>query len=220
MRGVHDTERLRLDHPGLDTTATRVGPVLVIESDLGTTDAHVVVVRVERTSVTIVYTDVRLERLLFFQGLLDSWEVKGDDTRSRVDPASDAGLYHLARGSIECGEPERVAGFLELVGSRLVFMIDWNRARKRLRRLVGRRAALRVRRRAAENRYGHLAFLRAGGDALYEAPSSPRGTRPAPESRWTRCWAPMRRRRSCGPWCASARRECSREAPRRSYRTR
>ena len=51
-----------------------------------------------------------------------------------------------------------------------MFIIDWNRARKRLRRLVGRRAALELLRWAAEQGYGHMAFLRAGADGLvYDA---------------------------------------------------
>jgi hypothetical protein len=170
MRGVHSTERLRLDHPGLDTTATRTGEALVIQNDLGTTDAHVVVIRIEGLRVSVVYTDVHLERLLFFQELLRTWELTWDDTRSRTDRRVGSGLYHLACGRIDCDSAERVSAFLEHLGSRLVFMIDWNRARKRLRRLVGKRTALRLLRWAAENELGHLAFLRAGGDALvYEA---------------------------------------------------
>ncbi len=46
MRGVHSTERLRFDHPGLGTIATRTGPTLLLQNDLGTTDAHVLVIRV------------------------------------------------------------------------------------------------------------------------------------------------------------------------------
>ena len=58
MRGVSATERLRFGHPGLGTVATRTGPALVIQNDLGETDAHVVVIRVSDRTVTITYTDV------------------------------------------------------------------------------------------------------------------------------------------------------------------
>ncbi len=47
MGGVHTPERLKFDHPGLGTIATRTGPTLVIQNDLGETDAHVVVIRAE-----------------------------------------------------------------------------------------------------------------------------------------------------------------------------
>lgn len=49
MAGLHRTAALKFDHPGLATTATRAGGKLVIQNDIGTTDAHVLVVPV-RTS--------------------------------------------------------------------------------------------------------------------------------------------------------------------------
>ena len=170
MRGVHATERLKLDHPGLGTIATRSGPALVIQNDLGTTDAHIVVIRVTGRVVTLTYTDVHLARLVFFQDLLDSFPVAWQDTRSRNDPSMEDGLFHLATGTFEAPADADVDRFLEHLGSRLVFIIDWNRARKRLRRLVGRRVAIRLLRWAAEHQYGHIAFLRAGADGLvYDA---------------------------------------------------
>ena len=170
MRGVHATERLKFDHPGLGTIATHAGPALVIQNDLGTTDAHVVVVRVAGRVATITYTDVHLARLLFFQNLLEGWSLSWEDTRSRSDRRMEGGLYHLASGRLEVAEEGELERFLEHLGSRLVFIIDWNRARKRLRRLVGRREAVALLQWAAEEGYGHMAFLRAGGDALvYDA---------------------------------------------------
>ena len=60
--------------------------------------------------------------------------------------------------------------FLELLGSRIVFLIDWNRARKRLRGLVGNHAAVELLDWAAEREHGHMAFLLAGGEELvYDA---------------------------------------------------
>ena len=95
-----------------------------------------------------------------------AWE----DTRSRSDKAIEGGIYHLASARFEAGDDGELARFLEHLGSRLVFIIDWNRARKRLRRLVGRRAAIELLRWAAERGYGHMAFLRAGADGLvYDA---------------------------------------------------
>ena len=170
MRGVHATERLRFDHPGLGTLATRTGRALVIQNDLGETDAHVVVIRVSERAVTINYTDVHLARLLFFQDLLAPWTVVWEDTRSRSDKSMEDGLYHLASGRFEPADDDELKRFLAHLGSRLVFLIDWNRVRKRLRRMVGRRGAISVLRWAAEEGYGHIAFLRAGADGLvYDA---------------------------------------------------
>jgi pyruvate, orthophosphate dikinase len=120
--------------------------------------------------VTINYTDIHLLRLLFFQDLLSSWEVVWEDTRSRYDRSIEGGLYHLASGRFESPSPSETERFLEHLGSRLVFIIDWNRARKRLRRVVRRRVAVDLLRWAAEHEYGHMAFLRAGADGLiYDA---------------------------------------------------
>ncbi len=170
MRGVHRTAALKFDHPGLDTLATRAGTELVLQNDLGETDAHVIVIRVAGPIVTITYTDVHLTRLLFFQELLAPAGLAWDDTRSRSDRSIEGGLFHLVVGRLEASDDVALESFLELLGSRLVFMIDWNRARKRLRRLVGRRAALALLTWAAEHDYGHMAFLLVGGDGLvYEA---------------------------------------------------
>jgi hypothetical protein len=40
MRGVAATAPLRFNHPGLGTTATRVGDRLVVHNDIGTTKAR------------------------------------------------------------------------------------------------------------------------------------------------------------------------------------
>jgi len=170
MRGLHRTERLRFDHPGLGTVATHAGQALLIQNDLGETDAHVVVIRIIDRVLTITYTDVHLQRLLFFQELLAPWRMSWEDTRSRSQKGIEGGLYHLASGRFQAREEGELERFLEHLGSRLVFIIDWNRARKRLRRLVGRKAAIELLRFAAEQEYGHIAFLRAGGDGLvYDA---------------------------------------------------
>jgi uncharacterized protein Yka (UPF0111/DUF47 family) len=52
------------------------------------------------------------------------------------------------------------------MGSRLVFLIDWNRARKRLRLLLPRKDVSELLKWSADNDYGHMAFLRAGGEQM------------------------------------------------------
>jgi uncharacterized protein Yka (UPF0111/DUF47 family) len=56
--------------------------------------------------------------------------------------------------------------FLEAVGASLVFLIDWNKARKVLRAWVSKSDAVKVLDWAARNRVGHRAFLELGGAEL------------------------------------------------------
>ena len=163
MRGVNRTARLRFDHPGLGTTATHSGGRLVLQNDIGTTDAHVLVIHVTSDAAVITYTDVHLQRLLYFQGLLDSYEVSWQDSRAVHDRQMTDGLYHVAIGRFADAHPERIAAFLEQLGSRLVFLLDWNKARKQLRMLVSKKEAARLLKWAADREVGHMGFLRLGG---------------------------------------------------------
>jgi uncharacterized protein Yka (UPF0111/DUF47 family) len=170
MRGVARTQPLKFDHPGLGTTATRSGDRLVLQNDIGTTEAHVLVVHVEGLAVDVIYTDVHMPRLLYFQSLFERWQVDWQDTLSRSDRAVEDGVYHLCVGRFAAADREALAGYLEFLGSRLVFLIDWNRARKRLRPLLRRADALALLKWAADAELGHMGFLRAGADeAVYDA---------------------------------------------------
>jgi uncharacterized protein Yka (UPF0111/DUF47 family) len=164
MRGVHATSRLRMDHPGLGTTATRVGPRLVIQNDIGTTDAHVLVVHVEGLTTTVHYTDVHGERLRFLQRVLDGWGVEWSASRAGRTEGMEA--YEACTGTFRAADDPSRNAFLEHLGSRLTFLIDWNRARKRLATLVGGRNAIDLLAWAAEQGVGHMPWLHAGGDRL------------------------------------------------------
>ena len=84
-RGVERTERLRVfEHPGLATVATRSGEALVLQNDIGETEAHVVVIKVVGRAVAVTYTDVHLSRLLFFQRMLSGWGFRREDMRCVV----------------------------------------------------------------------------------------------------------------------------------------
>ena len=166
MRGVQRTAPLRFDHPGLATTATRSGDRLVIQNDIGTTDAHVLVVHVGGVAVTVTYTDVHLQRLLFFQSLFDGRGIQWEDTRSRKDTEIEDGVYHLGLGRYAAESGADLRSFLEFLGSRLVFLIDWNKARKRLRNFVPNDEAIKLLKWAADADIGHMAFLKAGGEQL------------------------------------------------------
>jgi len=166
MKGVKRTQQLKFDHPGLGTTATRIGAMTIIQNDIGTTDAHVLVVHVEGLRVTVTYTDNHLPRLLFFQGMFTDWEVTWDSVQSRTDRAFEKGVYHLCVGSYTARDKADLKAYLMHLGSRLVFLIDWNRARKRLQLLVPRQDALSLLSWAAANDVGHMAFVKAGGERM------------------------------------------------------
>jgi len=166
MRGVNRTARLKFDHPGLAATATRNGEQLVLQNDIGTTDAHVLVTHVEGLVATVTYTDVHLPRLLFFEAMFESFHVEWEDARSRHDPAFEDGVFHMGVGRYRASGLPDLDRFLDFLGSRLVFLIDWNKARKRLRNFVPNAEAIRLLRWAADENLGHMAFLRAGGEHL------------------------------------------------------
>lgn len=166
MAGVNRTAPLKFEHPGLSATATRVEDKLVLQNDIGTTDAHVLVVHVLGRKVTVTYTDVHLPRLLFFQSLFERFDVRWEDTLSRKDAAMEDGVYHLCVGNFRARSQSQLRDYLEHLGSRLVFLIDWNRARKRLRLFVSRNNAIGILRWAAEHDIGHMAWLKAGGEQL------------------------------------------------------
>lgn len=184
MAGIGRTAPLKFDHPGLSATATRVGDKLVLQNDIGTTDAHVLVIHVSGRSVTVTYTDVHLPRLLFFQSLFEGHGVDWQDTRSRRDAGMEDGIYHLCVGIYRARSGAQLRDYLNHLGARLVFLIDWNRARKRLRLFVSRRAAIDLLKWAADADIGHMAWLKAGGEQLiFDAMSFAYGSQLRPGDR-------------------------------------
>jgi len=167
MRGLDRTRALKFDHPGLDTTAVRGDRRLIIQNDIGTTDAHVLVVSVEGLSVTITHSDVHEPRAKFFVGLFDPFAVKWNRLRqARAEGLAEGETFYLVTGRYEAESSETLKSFLEAVGAALVFLIDWNKARKALRKLVGNSDAIHVLDWAARHAVGHRAFLQLGGTEL------------------------------------------------------
>ena len=103
----------------------------MIQNDIGTTDAHVIVIHVQDLTVSVTYTDVHPERLAFFQDMLKPRSVTWESERTAVLAAG--APFYLATGRIEATDADACRANLEFLGSRLVFLIDWNRARKQLR---------------------------------------------------------------------------------------
>jgi uncharacterized protein Yka (UPF0111/DUF47 family) len=170
MRGVDRTRDLKFDHLGLDTTVARSGARLVIQNDIGETDAHVVVVTVEATNVTVTYTDIHRARARFFVSLFDRFAVKWSGLdRQRAKGFAEGDTFYLVTGRYQADADKSREAFLEAVGTSLVFLIDWNKARKSLRNLVDGQSATRLLDWAARHQIGHRAYLEYGGSDLVAA---------------------------------------------------
>ena len=170
MQGLNGTRALKFNHPGLETMATRSGGRLLIQNDIGTTDAHVVVIAVKKNSVTVTYTDVHRARAKFFVGLFEKFPAKWSGLDRHVAAGlGDDNAFFLVTGQYQADScPDRNA-FLAAVGAALVFLIDWNKARKLLRSWVAKDDAVRILDWAAQQRVGHRAFLELGGNELLGA---------------------------------------------------
>ncbi|OIQ99895.1 hypothetical protein GALL_181020 [mine drainage metagenome] len=166
MRGIHRTAPLKMDHPGLDTVATRDGDRLLIQNDIGTNDVHVLVIAVEGLRITLTYSDLHAVRFAFFQDLLTDigaqWSVS-----TRQTPGLNADdTYQVGTATVDATDTAALATALESVAARIVFLIDWNRARKRLQAFVDKKQAVAVLAAAARREVGHIPWLRAGGEQL------------------------------------------------------
>lgn len=161
MRGLKRTAPLKFDHPGLATTATRDESGLLIQNDIGTTDAHVVMARIGANGVGVVYSDIHRRRLDFLCRRLPMFEWR---VSARRADGFEEDAFHVATGV--AADPARAADALEALGAALVFLIDWNKARKRLRALMSKADAIATLDWAADNGIGHRGFLEAGADGL------------------------------------------------------
>lgn len=167
MSGVNRTAPLKFDHPGLSCTATRSARHLVIQNDLGTTDAHVIVIHVDGLQATLTYTDVHPGRAHFLREMLSrftlSWSGERTEQRSGL---ADGAAFLLMTGRFAAKDAAELGGYLEFLGSRLVFLIDWNRARKQLRSFLDGTQRNELLRWAAEAEIGQRGFLELGGARL------------------------------------------------------
>ncbi len=167
MAGLNRTAPLKFNHPGLGTTATRAGNRLIIQNDLGTTDAHVVVIHVEGTSVQITYTDIHPERVQFLRDMLKPYAVCwGEESDQPADSIVSDVPFQLVTGRFDAKDSTELSAYLTFLASRLVFLIDWNRARKELRGFLRGKDRIALLVWAAEAEVGHRAFLELGGARL------------------------------------------------------
>ena len=167
MKGINKSKKLKFEHPGLETTATRSGDLLLIQNNIGTTDVHVLVIKVKEMTISVTYSDIHIQRLIFFQSLLDKFQVKWEDTTSKQSEKFEGStFYHLSIGSYLAKNQSDLEVFLSFMASRIVFLIDWNRARKRLSRFVTKEDVFSILKWAADNELGHMGFLKMGGEQL------------------------------------------------------
>lgn len=171
QEGLNATAHLKFDHPGLGTTATRTNHCLLIQNDVGTTEAHVLILRVEGLNATVTSTDVHPARLRFFESLFEAYPVRWQSGATETAGENLAGVaFRTCTGRLEARTQGALVEYLRFLGSRIVFLIDWNRARKRLGLFVGKQDAIALLGWAAREEVGHRAFLELGGEELiYEA---------------------------------------------------
>lgn len=167
MQGLQRTAPLKFNHPGLETAVTRDGGRLLIQNDIGTNDAHVLVVQVEALTIRLTYSDLHAARFKFFQRMLErlgfAWEVLKPQTTIGLNEGKP---YWVGHATLVATNEADLKHALEAASSRIVFVIDWNRARKRLLAFVAKPVAVAVLQHAADTDTGHMAWLLAGGERL------------------------------------------------------
>jgi uncharacterized protein Yka (UPF0111/DUF47 family) len=167
MRGLQRTAALKFSHPGLDTAVTRDGARLLIQNDIGTNDVHVLVIEVEQHTVSLTYSDLHGGRFDFFRQMLEElgfeWTVFAPVTSDGLNAGKP---YRVGKATFKAETDDGLMNGLEAVASRIVFVIDWNRARKRLQNFVHKPQAHELLRLAAAKEWGHMAWLLAGGERL------------------------------------------------------
>ena len=170
MKGLNRTAKLAFGHPGLGTTAVRAKGRLTIQNDIGTTDAHVLIVHVDDKAATVTYTDIHRPRAKFFISLFDGEGVEWSPLAEQDAAGFEEDVFYLLTGRYASDDDAAIERFLEFLGSRIVFLIDWNKARKALQTFVGRNAAIDLLTWAARHDFGHRGFLELGGaDLIFEA---------------------------------------------------
>jgi uncharacterized protein Yka (UPF0111/DUF47 family) len=170
MAGLKRTALLAFGHPGLGTTAARSGGRLTIQNDIGETDAHVIIIHVEESAITVTYTDVHRRRARFFMSMFDGKDVEWSPLAEKKAHGMEDDVFYLITGRHAVDGEKELQHFLEHLGSRLVFLIDWNKARKALQTFVDKREAVDILGWAAAHHHGHRAFLELGGtDLVFEA---------------------------------------------------
>lgn len=92
-----------------------------------------------------------------------SWSGVGARNTAGLNAGAD---YIIGVAQFDCADEASLQTSLEALGARIVFLIDWNRARKRLNLLVKKSTSIAVLSEAARREVGHMGWLLAGGDRV------------------------------------------------------
>ena len=118
----------------------------------------------------MTYTDVHSGARRFFAGLFRDLLVQWSGLeRKSVAGLADEGMFYLITGRLQTDDADSRDALLEAMGASLVFLIDWNKARKLLRTWVSKSDAVDILDWAARHRVGHRGFLVLGGSELVAA---------------------------------------------------
>ena len=170
MQGLNETRALKFNHPGLETMATRSGGRLLDseryrdhrrprgghcgQEQFGDGDPY----GRAPGAREILHRPVRQ-----FQA---KWS--GLDRHVAAGLGEDNAFF-LVTGQYQADSAADRNAFLTALGAALVFLIDWNKARKLLRSWVAKDDAARILDWAARQRVGHRGFLELGGNELIGA---------------------------------------------------
>jgi uncharacterized protein Yka (UPF0111/DUF47 family) len=125
------------------------------------------VLQVNGRTITLTYSDLHRARLEFFQSLLAPFGSQWSALESRASADLNGGAaYSVATAQFDCPDEATLQATLEGIGSRIVFLIDWNHARKRLQAFVEKAEAIAVLTEAARLDVGHRAWVQVGGERL------------------------------------------------------
>jgi uncharacterized protein Yka (UPF0111/DUF47 family) len=105
--------------------------------------------------------------MAFFQSMIEplgpTWQTQAVQ---RAKGLPESSQFLLVRGTIPFSSLDGLRKILETIGAKLVFLIDWNRVRKRLRAFVKNQDAVQILRWSARDEVGHMGFLKLGGEEL------------------------------------------------------
>jgi len=117
--------------------------------------------------LSLTYSDLHQRRFDFFRALLEEIGAAWSDVGARETVGLNAGkAYRIGTATFDCADETVLLAALDGLGARIVFLIDWNRARKRLRAAIGKANAIAVMAASARRGIGHMGWLEAGGERL------------------------------------------------------
>ena len=125
------------------------------------------VIEVQDSTISLTYSDLHPGRFGFFRQMLEDMGFGWEVFDPRVSEGLNAGKpYLVGQALLQARSNTELQAGLEHVASRIVFVIDWNRARKRLQHFVSKPRAHQLLAQAAQNDWGHMAWLLAGAERL------------------------------------------------------